>query len=67
MRTKASASILLMSTRSVRRYLALQYSVSPVLITSHLASAFDLVWRGVPPGQPERRKGIEEVMLWRRR
>lgn len=43
------------------------YSVSPELISSHLVDHFELVWQGVPPGQPETRKGMEQVMLWRRR
>ncbi|CAO1630909.1 unnamed protein product [Parajaminaea phylloscopi] len=43
------------------------YSVSPAVIASHLEPFFELVWQGVPPDQPERRKGMEEVMLWKRR
>ncbi|PWN23218.1 thiol methyltransferase 1 [Microstroma glucosiphilum] len=43
------------------------YSVSPELYREHLLPHFDLQYQGVPPGQPESRKGIEAVMLWKRK
>ncbi|PWN30153.1 thiol methyltransferase 1 [Jaminaea rosea] len=43
------------------------YSVSPELITQFLEPHFELQWQGVPPDQPEERKNIEQVMLWKRK
>lgn len=53
--------------RAPQLLLLLQYSVSPELVTSLLEPAFELQWQGVPPDQPEERKGIEQVMLWKRK
>ncbi|CAO1620036.1 unnamed protein product [Sympodiomycopsis kandeliae] len=42
------------------------YSVSPELYSSVLSPYFSLEYQGIPPEQPESRKGVEMIMLWKR-
>lgn len=44
-----------------------QYSVSPDHYTLLLSDNFTLEFEGLPSDQPESRKGVESVMLWRRK